>query len=133
MQKARAGCLRTNKVLHFQRENMMSTSEAAVTGGSDRSLLSQGSFIGEIHLFFSLQSCRQNPQIAQVLCTALSVNSLGFLTRINVLISGDKQTLLYAVTPESFSQEELKLLKVRLNPSNQHNILSSRKTSEELV
>lgn len=112
---------------------MMSTSEAAVTGGSDRSLLSQGSFIGEIHLFFSLQSCRQNPQIAQVLCTALSVNSLGFLTRINVLISGDKQTLLYAVTPESFSQEELKLLKVRLNPSNQHNILSSRKTKEELV
>lgn len=68
---------------------MMSASEAAVTGGSDRSLWSQGSFLGEVHLFLSLQSCRQNPQIAQMLCAALSVNSLGFLTRINVLISGE--------------------------------------------
>lgn len=85
---------------------MMSISETAVTGDFDRSLLSQGSFIGEILLFFSQQSCRQNLQIAQVLCTALSVSSLGFLTRINVLISGDKQTLSYAVTLESFSQEK---------------------------
>uniref|UniRef100_A0A8C0AMH7 Uncharacterized protein n=1 Tax=Buteo japonicus TaxID=224669 RepID=A0A8C0AMH7_9AVES len=38
----------------------MSASETAVLGGSDRFLLSQGSFLGEVHLFLSLTCCRQN-------------------------------------------------------------------------
>lgn len=88
---------------------MMSASETAVLGGSDRFLLSQGSFLGEVHLFLSLTCCRQNPQLAQMLCAALSVSSLGFLTRINVLISGQlchKQPLRHNVALESSSLEK---------------------------
>uniref|UniRef100_A0A8B9MMV5 Uncharacterized protein n=1 Tax=Accipiter nisus TaxID=211598 RepID=A0A8B9MMV5_9AVES len=76
----------------------MSASETAVLGGSDRFLLSQGSFLGEVHLFLSLTCCRQNPQLAQMLCAALSVSSLGFLTRINVLISGPEDIILISLS-----------------------------------
>jgi len=85
---------------------MMSASVTAVFEGSDRFLLSQGSFLGEVHLFLSLKCCRQNPQLVQMLCTALSV---GFLTRNNVLISGElchKQPHPDYVALESSSPED---------------------------
>lgn len=88
---------------------MVSASETAVLGDSDRFLFSQGSFLGEVHLFLSLKCCRQNPQLAQMLCAALSMSSLGFLTRISVLISGEpchKQPFPHSVALESSSPEE---------------------------
>lgn len=88
---------------------MMSASERAALGGYDTFLLSQGSFLGEVHLFLSLKCCRQNPQLAEMLYAALSVSSPGFLTRINVLISGElchKQPLAHSVALESSRPEE---------------------------
>lgn len=87
----------------------MSASETAVLGGSDRFLSSQGSFLGEVHLFLSLECCRQNPQLAQMLCADLSGRSLGILTKIYVRISGKlchKQPLPHSVALESSSPEE---------------------------
>lgn len=88
---------------------MMSASETAGLGSSDRFQLSQGSFLGEVYLFISLKCFRQNPQLAQMLCADLSGSSLGILTKIYVLISGElchKQPLPYNVALESSSSEE---------------------------